>query len=91
MDPHLWEHLITQEFQQSNHAFANNSTVDGRNPAPPNPGMYKTPRKWDKLPTSTGERRISEPSTVSQKTTNNASKMTTNPMVFVFNVVRYDF
>ena len=35
-----------------------------RNPKRP-PGMYKNPRKWwDKLPSSTGDRRISEPSTV---------------------------
>ena len=40
-------------------------TVDGRNSAPP--GMVLKPcRQWDKLATSTGDRRISEPSTVLQ-------------------------
>ena len=39
------------------------NTVDERNPAPP--GMVIKPCKyWDKLPTSTGDRRISHPSTV---------------------------
>ena len=46
--------------------IALNHTVAGRNPAPR--GMYMgcvKPRKsWDKLPISTGESRISEPSTV---------------------------
>ncbi len=39
------------------------STVDGWNPTPP--GMVLKPYKyWDKLPTSTGDRLISEPSAV---------------------------
>ena len=39
-------------------------TVDRRNPKQP-PGMFLKPCKWwDELPTSTGKRRISEPSTV---------------------------
>ena len=42
------------------HSF---DTLDGRNPA--QPGTYPKPCKsLDKVPTSTGERRISEPSTV---------------------------
>ena len=44
-----------------NHHWKN--TVDGRN-AKQQPGMYKTCKECDKLPTSTGDRRISEPSTV---------------------------
>ena len=42
--------------------LAFNETVDGRNTKQP-PGMYKTEKWWDKLPTSAGDRRISEPST----------------------------
>ena len=44
------------------HTFIHPS-VDARNPVPP--GIYiNLVKQWDKLPTSTGERRISEPSTV---------------------------
>jgi len=38
-------------------------TVDGRNPAPPF-GCMKPYKYWGTLPISTGERLISEPSTV---------------------------
>ena len=43
-----------------------NCEIDGRNPIPNHLGCTFHPCKksWDKLPTSTGERRISEPSTV---------------------------
>ena len=46
----------------SNHYCAGD-TVDGRNPIQP-PGIFKIrDKEWDKLPTTTGDRRISEPST----------------------------
>jgi len=57
-------HLLTHHPPQHHLDFSctiNSSpqqhTVDGRNPAPP--GMYKPCKQWDKLPTSTGDRRIS--------------------------------
>ena len=69
---HLWMDLHPSEtagmghFERkglsSNHYFAGD-TVDGRNPIQP-PGIFKIrDKEWDKLPTTTGDRRISEPST----------------------------
>ena len=69
----LWQTLLFSLAYSKFHF----DTFDGRNPAPP--GMVLKPCKfWDKLPTSTGDRRIYEPSTVALKESLTANVLNPN-------------